>query len=112
VFSASVERDSVGRGARGVFVALVGSSESEREVGDEQCPVHASAAPRVPHVNAPVPREREAAWLGSGPRLAVSGGAHRVTAKSRARVEVGRMGISPGFNGARKSQAPSGLGRR
>jgi hypothetical protein len=40
-------------GARVVSADLVGSSESEREVGDEQCPVHASegkaAAPRVPH---------------------------------------------------------------
>jgi hypothetical protein len=40
-------------GARAVSAALVGSSESERELGDEQCPVHASAAPRVPHAGEP-----------------------------------------------------------
>jgi hypothetical protein len=40
-------------GARAVSADLVGSSESEREVGDEQCPVHASAAPRVPHDGEP-----------------------------------------------------------
>jgi hypothetical protein len=40
-------------GARAVSADLVGSSESEREVGDEQCPVYASAAPRVPHAGEP-----------------------------------------------------------
>jgi hypothetical protein len=41
----------------------------------------------APQVSIPVPCEREAAWLSSGPRLAVSGGAHRVTA----------LGLNPGI---------------
>jgi hypothetical protein len=51
-------------GARAVSADLVGSSESEREVGDEQCPVHASAAPRVPHAGEPHYSRGAAGMLG------------------------------------------------
>ena len=58
-------------GACAVSADLVGSSESEREVGDEQCPVHASegkaAAPRVPHAGEPR-YSRGAAGLSEVPR--------------------------------------------
>jgi hypothetical protein len=58
-------------GARAVSADLVGSSESEREVGDEQCPVHASegkaVAPRVPHAGEPR-YSRGAAGLSEVPR--------------------------------------------